>query len=403
MSKTFTLSHLTCAIAALSITSVASAAGLDRSSQPSAEFSQDGTLAYITAIHISPSLSGVETDGKVIDSTANDYQFYGYGAKTDVNDTVSVGVFYDQPFGADVAYEGKNSLVGSDGTPSTAEVRTENFTGLVNVKLGDNFRVYGGPVLQKIKADVDIHGDPQVITALNGYTVDIAPNTDYGYMVGAAFVKPEIALKAAVTYRSEIEHDVNYAETMPLIDRYNLTPGLPPERRLVSSQTKKGELTLPKSVNVDFQTGLNRTTLLTAKARWVPWESFEITPPLLNTNAQALRGVKKASLLQYGKDAYQVEVGVAKRLSPALAVSGTVGWDSGAGNPVSPLGPAEGYYSVGLGAKYNVTPNWAVSAGGKYLMLGDADGQLAATGTKLGRFEDNSAYVVGLKLSYEAK
>ena len=36
-------------------------------------------------------------------------------------------------------------------------------------------------------------------------------------------------------------------------------------------------------------------------------------------------------------------------------------------------------------------------------MLGDADGQLAATGTKLGRFEDNSAYVVGLKLSYEAK
>ena len=67
------------------------------------------------------------------------------------------------------------------------------------------------------------------------------------------------------------------------------------------------------------------------------------------------------------------------------------------------MGPTEGYYSVGLGAKYNLTPEWAVSAGAKYLMIGDAEGPLAASGTKIGKFEDNDAYLFGMKLSYASK
>ena len=140
----------------------------------------------------------------------------------------------------------------------------------------------------------------------------------------------------------------------------------------------------------------------------MPWSDFKITPPLLNENGialNALRGktVDQVNLLEYGDDSYMLEVGLGKRLTPKLAVSGSVGWDSGAGNPVSPLGPTEGYYSVGVGAKYNVTPEWAVSAGAKYLMLGDAEGLLASSGTKIGKFEDNDAYIFGMRLSYASK
>lgn len=225
-------------------------------------------------------------------------------------------------------------------------------------------------------------------------------------MVGAAYLKPEIGLKAAITYRSEIDHDANYAESMPFINGVNTQ--LPPALQLDATQTRERELTTPKSVNIDFQTGLNKTTLLTAKARWAPWSDFKITPPLLNENGIALNAlqgktVDEVNLLEYGDDSYMLEVGLGKRLTPKLAVSGSVCWDSGAGNPVSPLGPTEGYYSVGLGAKYNLTPEWAVSAGAKYLMLGDAEGLLAASGTKVGKFEDNDAYLFGMKLSYAAK
>lgn len=405
MSKSFTRSQLTCALAALSLTSIAGAAGLDRSGQPSEDFSSSGTLAYVSAYDISPDISGVEADGKVIKNVADNYQGYGYGVKTDINDTFSVGVFYDQPFGADVYFEGDNSLVDytdrNDVKATEARVSSDDFTAMLGVNLGknNNFKIYGGPVLQKIEGTLNVHGDPRVISALDGYDLRIAKNTEYGYMVGAAYLKPEIGLKAAITYRSEIEHDINFSESMPLVGAF----GLPTE------QTKRSPLTLPKSVNIDFQTGINPTTLLTAKARWVPWGDFAITPPLLDGNVKALvkatQGVdlESAPVLAYSDDSYMLELGLAKRLTPAFAVSGSVGWDKGAGNPVSPLGPTEGYYSVGVGAKYNVTPNWAVSVGGKYLMLGDADGQLSATNTDLGVFEDNDAYLVGLKLSYEAK
>lgn len=413
MQRTFLLSQLTCALAALSLTSLAGAAGLDRSGQPSEDFSSSGTIAYMSAYHISPDISGVESNGDKIGDLGEEYEGYGYGVKTDINDKFSVGVFYDQPFGAAVLFEGDNSLTNinaadDDRKRTSASVKSDNFTGLLGVNLGanNNFKVYGGPVLQKIEAEVKINSKNPALASVNGYDLKIAKSDAYGYMVGAAYLKPEIGLKAAITYRSEIDHDANYAESMPFINGVNTQ--LPPALQLDPTQTREKELTTPKSVNIDFQTGLNKTTLLTAKARWVPWSDFKITPPLLNENGIALnalqgKAVGEVNLLEYSDDSYMLEVGLGKRLTPKLAVSGSVGWDSGAGDPVSPLGPTEGYYSVGLGAKYNLTPEWAVSAGAKYLMLGDAEGLLAASGTKIGKFEDNDAYLFGMKLSYASK
>ena len=413
MQRTFLLSQLTCGLALLSVASMSGAAGLDRSGQPSEDFSASGTIAYASAYHISPDVSGVETNGDKIGDLTEEYEGYGYGVKTDINDRFSVGLFYDQPFGAAVRFQGDNSLTNlnaadDDLKRTSADVSTDNFTGLLGVNLGanNNFKIYGGPVLQKIEAEVKINSKNPQLASINGYDLNIAKNDAYGYMVGAAYVKPEIGLKAAITYRSEIEHDANYAESMPFINGVNTQ--LPPALQLDATQTRESELTTPQSVNIDFQTGLNKTTLLTAKARWVPWSDFKITPPLLNENGIALNAlqgktVDRVNLLEYGDDSYMLEVGLGKRLTPKLAVSGSVGWDSGAGDPVSPLGPTEGYYSLGLGAKYNLTPEWAVSAGAKYLMLGDAEGLLASSGTKIGKFEDNDAYIFGMKLSYAAK
>ena len=409
----FYLSKLVCALTVLSLTSPSGAAGLDRSGQASEDFSSSGTLAYISAYQIDPDISGKESDGAIVQDLGKMYEGYGYGVKTDINDKFSVGVFYDQPFGAAVLFEGDNSLTNinaavDDRKQTAVGVSSDSFTGLLGVNLGanNNFKIYGGPVLQKIEANVKINSQNPALASVNGYDLNIVKNDAYGYMVGAAYVKPEIGLKAAITYRSEIEHNANYAESMPFINAVNTQ--LPPTMRLAATQSKESELTTPKSVNLDFQTGLNATTLLTAKARWVPWSDFKITPPLLNQNGVALNALKgqsvdQVSLLEYGDDSYMLEVGLGKRLTPALAVSGSIGWDSGAGNPVSPLGPTEGYYSVGLGAKYNLTPEWAVSAGAKYLMLGDAEGLLTASSTKIGKFEDNDAYVFGMKLSYAAK
>jgi long-chain fatty acid transport protein len=41
-------------------------------------------------------------------------------------------------------------------------------------------------------------------------------------MLGAAYLKPEIGLKVAITYRSEIEYDMNSAESIALVGALGL-------------------------------------------------------------------------------------------------------------------------------------------------------------------------------------
>ncbi len=329
-------------------------------------------------------LAATATDPQVAQDFAQQARAQATAAQGFVNDATRLGTA-----GAIAQAE-----AGTAGEGTNVEVRSNSITAILGAKFGVNkeFQVYGGPVAQRIQADVKLRG--LAYGPATGYNSHISPDQDYGWLAGASYSKPEIALKAALTYRSEIDHDLKIAETYPIAGALGINP----------VQTNTMELTTPQSVNFDFQTGINPTTLATAKVRWVPWSDFAITPPLYNAVSKnnELYEENGLNLVEYDDDQWQVEVGMAKRVAPALAISGTVGWDSGAGDPTTSLGPIDGYYSVGLGAKYNVTPEWAVSAGGKYLWFGDAKGQLP-TQKIVGDFQDNDGYVLGVKVSYQAK
>jgi len=474
MRTTFHLKTLAVAIAALSFASVTNAAGLDRSGQDVTAFFQDGTYAEAVYTYIDADVSGRDSAntnpsqndyerGNATGDIAESYDFFRYGVKTDINDTFSIGVLYDEPFGAAAEYtqgnfvgqgdidasiasitdgaapslaaaqfgisqlepgetaglltdEQQASLDGLRGAVAVAtaeatgagentnvEVRSQSLTGILGMKFGanKNFQIYGGPVAQRIQAETKLRG--LAYGPATGYTSNSNPDMDYGYIAGVSFSKPEIALKAALTYRSEIDHDVEISESYPLVAIRAISAGATPEQAAaLSNRVSNYEISTPKSVNFDFQTGINPTTLATAKVRWVPWSDFVITPPLYNDTSKISYGPDGLNLVEYDDDQWQVELGLAKRIAPALAVSGTVGWDSGAGDPTTSLGPVEGYYSVGLGAKYNVTENWAVSAGGKYLWFGDAQGQLPSDKI-VADFEDNDGFIAGVKLSYQGK
>ncbi len=403
MRATFHLKTLAVAVAALSVASAASAAGLDRSGQDVTAFLQDGTYAEAVYTYIDADVMGKDTSGNKIDDIAESYDFFRYGVKADINDTFSVGVLYDEPFGAAADYTGDNNFVNANGEGTNVEVRTESITGILGAKFGQNknFQVYGGPVAQRVKADVKLRGP--AYEAANGYTTNINADQDYGYIAGVAYSKPEIALKASLTYRSEIEHNAQASEIYPVVGSGLIPAPVVSALGLSTNRVDSIEITTPESVNFDFQTGINPTTLATAKVRWVPWSDFAIVPSLYNDVSKiSTQDDKGLALVSYDDDQWQVELGLAKRVAPALAISGTVGWDSGAGNPVTSLGPIEGYYSAGLGAKYNVTENWAISAGGKYLWFGDAKGQIP-TKTIVSDFESNDGFVLGVKVSYQAQ
>lgn len=112
MRTTFHLKTLAVAIATLSVASVTNAAGLDRSGQDITAFLQDGTYAEAVYTYIDADVTGVDNDGNKSGDIAESYDFFRYGVKTDINDKFSVGVLYDEPFGAAAKYSGDNNFTG---------------------------------------------------------------------------------------------------------------------------------------------------------------------------------------------------------------------------------------------------------------------------------------------------
>ncbi|MEG0196983.1 MAG: transporter, partial [Acinetobacter sp.] len=165
------------------------------------------------------------------------------------------------------------------------------------------------------------------------------------------------------------------------------------------------EITTPQSVNLDFQTGVMANTVAFANIRWVNWKDFAIRPNDFGHASKFIPGKAQGfDLVAYTDDQISATVGVGRKLSEQWAGNVSVGWDSGAGNPVTTLGPTEGYWNVGLGAQFSPTPQTFIAGGVKYFWLGDAKAQVASdfgTASYVANFEDNHAIAYGLKMGYK--
>ncbi|MGH1399714.1 outer membrane protein transport protein [Acinetobacter sp. PK01] len=370
------------------------AAGLERSPQQIDALFEKGTYAEVSYTHIDPDVQGTDTSGNHISDLAEDFQTMGYAVKTDLNPSFRLALIYDEPYGAKVKFEGENNFIATNLPASDAytrvEVKSKNLTTLLGYNLNKNFMIYGGPALQELQADVHLRGlTYQASSGYNNSFDDMA----VGWVAGMSYAKPELGILASLTYRSEIEHKTAIKEDVPLADLIGFD----------YSHTNRGSVTTPESVNLNLQTGLNQTTAVFARVRWVPWSDFAYYPPALKaTTAYALQNGRGLPLVTYHDDQTAVELGVGKRLSPKLAMSVSGLWDSGAGAPAPTLGPVEGYWGVGLAAKYNINQNVAFSLGGRYMWFGDVKGEVS-DGRVVGDFKDNTGYAVGMKISYSSK
>ena len=210
---------------------------------------------------------------------------------------------------------------GIEGTK--VEVETHNLTALIGYQPTENWNFYAGPVWQTVEADISLRGQAYIspkdpTKVLSGYDIKIHEEEAFGWLAGFAYQIPEIALKTSVTYRSEIKHKAKSVETHKLMPMLN-----------VESQL---DAITPQSVNIDFQTGVAANTLAFANIRWVHWDQFAVTPKFLNA-------ASGNNLIDYSDDQWSATVGVGRKFNSHWSGSASVGYDSGAGNPVTTLGP----------------------------------------------------------------
>ena len=355
------------------------AAGLDRSGQSIAAFLQSGNYAEAGISVLDPTVKGKDLIKNNVSDMAEDYYFPSAAIKVQATKQISLGLLYDQPFGADAMYSLEQSMFTNGIEGTKVEVETHNLTALIGYQPTENWNFYAGPVWQTVKGTVSLRGLAYGgEDKLGSYDINLKEDDAYGWLAGFAYQIPEIALRAAVTYRSEIKHELDTTETFGFgaIQRPNALT----------------EVVTPQSVNIDFQTGVAANTLAFANIRWVHWDQFAVSPKFLNT-------ASGNNLIDYSDDQWSATVGVGRKFNNQWSGSASVGYDSGAGNPVTTLGPTEGYWSVGLGGQYNPAENYFIQAGVKYFWLGDAHAQTGGNNI-VGEFTDNYALGYGLKIGY---
>ena len=351
------------------------AAGLDRSGQSISVFLQPGNYAEAGISVLDPTVKSSQLN---VTDMAEDYYFPSAAIKVQATEQISLGLLYDQPFGADAMYSLEQSMFTNGIEGTKVEVETHNLTALIGYQPTENWNFYAGPVYQTVQSTVSLRGLAYGgASKLGSYDINLREDEAYGWLAGFAYQIPEIALKTAVTYRSEIKHEIDTTETFGFgaIQRPNALT----------------EIITPQSVNIDFQTGIAANTLAFANIRWVHWDQFAVTPKFLNA-------ASGNNLIDYSDDQISATVGVGHKFTSKWSGSASVGWDSGAGNPVTTLGPVEGFWSVGLGGQYSPAENYFVQAGVKYFWLGDATAK--AGKNELGDFEDNHALGYGMKIGY---
>ncbi|WP_339352747.1 transporter [Acinetobacter beijerinckii] len=425
------LKHLSTAmiLATLPATGVFAAA-LDRSGQSISAFLQPGNYFEAGLSVLDADVSGTTKanypnaalpllSNTSVGEMADSYQFAHAALKLQLADQLSFGLIYDQPFGAKATYSTDTAklpaaLPGAaaalqgqgafhNGTQGTSvEVETQNLSMILGFQPNKNLNFYAGPVYQTVKGNIQLRGTAYGGSAtFGGYNADIKETGDIGWLAGAAYQIPEIALKASVTYRSEIKHSTDAKESFSSLGLFAGLNAIP---------AKETDITTPQSVNLDLQTGIMADTVAFANVRWVNWKDFAVRPykfGVASTQAAVVASTGKKDgfdLVAYTDDQWSVTTGVGRKLNEHWAGNVSVGWDSGAGNPITTLGPTEGYWNVGLGLQYSPAANYFIAGGVKYFWLGDAKAQSAAqfnTDNYVADFTGNNAIAYGMKIGYK--
>ncbi len=388
------LSRLALAIAGtIGVMTTAHSAGLERSQQSIAPLFEEGNYAEATYAYVNPELEAKDGGGFSADDMIEEYGFAGAAVKVAPTENTALALFYHKPWGVDTTYPTSSKVFSNKDLGDTQAHVDSDALGLVaGTKLGKNFTVYTGIEYQTVSGNVKA-ATPQPLGAGGAltptlYTLDIDDEHTFVPMVGFAYEKPEIAMRAAVTYRGPAEYNVETEETFSAVMGGAVAP--------LYAVTGKANISFPQSVSVDFETGLSEKYQLLGmiNARWIDWTEFEVAPSLNNTLQ------KGEPLASYEKDQYSVEVAVGKKFTPKFGAEIRASYDSGTGADLSLLGPYDSVTGIAVGAQYDVNDKLSVGGGVQYMMVEGGQIPSQDPNNPALKVEDSNAYALGMKVGY---
>ncbi|MCQ0971145.1 outer membrane protein transport protein [Paracoccus sp. TK19116] len=369
------------------------AGGIERAPQSlNALFEPGENYVELSFGGVDPTVDGTDSLGFDTGDVAQGYGFTGLSYKRQFTDQFSGAIIIEQPFGADIRYPTQPGPVPNPAAEGSillggtlAQVDSTTFTALGRYKF-NNFSVHGG--IRGSRADGTVELNGAAYGPVAGYRVELDTETAIGYVIGAAWERPEIAARVSLTYNSEIEHDFDTSETGPLVDPDGPGP-IPPVPILNGSSTTT--VKTPESWNLEFQTGVAADTLVFGSIRWVNWSEFRVDPENFVT-------VTGGGLVEL-EDTTTYTLGVGRKFTENWSGSASFTFEKEGDDLVSPLAPTNGRKGITLAAIYNQGP-LRVTTGVNYTKLGDARPETGTPDVERAQMEDSDFFGIGVRVGY---
>ncbi|MBB3994531.1 long-subunit fatty acid transport protein [Sulfitobacter undariae] len=356
----------------------AQAGGLDRSGQDIGIIFESGNRLELSYGNARPDLTGRDFLGNNVDNVAKSFGNTSAGLRYELSPKVSVAVVVDEPYGSDIVYEGNPASTMLGGT--TATVDSFAVTALARYKFNDSFSLHGGMRYQELSASVDLRG--LAYGGLSGYRAEFDKDGAVGFVVGAAFERPEIGMRVALTYNSKITHDLATRESM--------------NGTLISQGTT--EIVTPETLNLEAQTGIAADTLLFGSIRYARHEDTQVSPTLFDASVDPTVSGSSITDIENTTD---IEIGIGRRFSDKFAAQVAIGYlASSSDSLVSPLTPTNGSRYISVGGSYTLNESVTLSGGIRYTKFGDAYAETGTPDVARAQFNDNSAVSAGFKVAY---
>lgn len=383
--------NIVSAVSVLAITAGAAAAGgIDRSRLTFGVLFEEGNYVEFGVSRVRPDVSGTYVPGLGGGSTgdmAGNYTNLSLAYKGDINDKLSFGLFVNTPYGADANY-GQGVYNGLNATWDS-----EQIAGILKYKVADRISIYGGLRVVRSSAEIAIPdalirgglaaagaaGNAQAaFIAANApagslrYTAEGDTDQRVGVIIGAAYERPDIALRVGLTYESGFDHKFDTVENLPGVGMIDLR----------SVTTVK----MPQTVTLDFQSGIAKDTLLFGSVRWSEWSVWKVQP-------EGYDSIFGTDITSFDNNVTTFQLGVGRRLNEKFSIFARASYEEAKGGIASRLSPTDGQKTFGIGGTYT-HENVKVTAGIEYIDIGDA---VDGSGTE---FEGNDGVGFGITVAY---
>ena len=373
------MKRLTCAASVTVLaTAPAFSAGIERRGDPSQILFEEGeNYVEFSVTSVDPDVSGVARPGLPGTPTGDiqdRYQNYTLGYKYKLNDRVALAFVIDEPVGADVTYDAPDAFSGGAffGT-SFAEVDSVRYTGMARYKATERVSVYGGVSYVGLSGSLEVFspttGGPTTppnpsAGAVGTYNLTVNKDFQVGYMLGAAYEVPDIALRVALTYESKTEHEFDDNTGRPF------------------------EVELPQAITLHAQSGIAADTLLFGSVRWREWSEFQVAPQ----DFLSFRTLPpQTTPIAFGTDdIYTYRLGLGRRIDENWSGAFILGYEDQTDNQVGNLEGTDGFISYTVALTHE-TESWDVTGAISYIDINDAT-------TSVASFSGNDAVAFGLKV-----